>query len=311
MQISDLSFFDIIGQIFLDLLSGRSDPAMVPTSMNRTYSFILFLLLLFPCLESFSQQYLLERTRKATVPDVEQPSLHYSPLVYYKPAKIFLNLHDTVTETVYWRRNFTDQFLETWSDYRMYPASMVFAFIQDSLYHRSTYYDQYHIFVPQICSGPINLYFTRYIHNEGEIRMVSTDAKNPDYHNSMIVTGDVPRRYANEFTFFVTFPWDTLKMIQVTHKSLPKFSETYLRAYPAAYDEAWKISHSDPSKILLCTLIPLAAISAASCLLVPGYAPYFLAISAGMVVTYIAVKVFVKPKELDPEAMIRIIEKCK
>ncbi len=280
--------------------------------MRIRYPVLLCMMTLAAVIQSFSQQLdVLEKTSKRTIPDVEQPSLHVAPLIYYKPATILLNLNDTVSEIVYWRKNFTDQFLETWSDSRMYPASRIFGFIQDSVYFRSTAFDSYHIFAPQIFSGPINLYYTRYIQNLGEIRMVSRDARDPDYHNSMIVTGNVPRRYANEFTFFVTFPWDTLKMIPVDRKSLPEFSRLYLRAYPEAYKEARKYYQSSTSRVLNYTLIPVAVIGTAAFLMVQGNPAYFIAIGAGALVAYVSVKIFLKPKMLDPRAMIGIIEKCR
>jgi hypothetical protein len=253
----------------------------------------------------------LEKSRKVTIPDVEQPSLHVAPWVYYKPALILLTQHDTLSETVYWRRNFTDQFLETWNDARMYPASRIFGFAQDSVWYRSTLFDDYHIFVPMIYKGTLSLYYTRYIQNLGEVRMVSSDANNLDYHNNMIVTGDIPRRYANEFTYFVTFPWDTLRMIPVDHKNLHAFANMYLRAYLYAYKEALKYDISGTNKVLTWTLLPIAVVGTAAFLLVEGKPVYFIAIGAGALVTYIAVKIFLKPKTLDPEAMIGIIDKCK
>jgi hypothetical protein len=280
--------------------------------MQKRFLFLLSLMILCAAGNTWSQQFpVLEKTQRKTIPDVEQPSLHVAPFIYYSPATILLNLHDTVTEIVYWRKNFTDQFLESWSDSRMYPASKIFGFIQDSIYFRSTVFDDYHIFAPRIFSGPISLYYTRYIHNLGEIRMVSRDAANPDYHNNMIVTGDVPRRYANEFTFFVTFPWDTLKMIPVTKESLPVFARTYLRAYPPAYKEAMMYERSASIRSMNYALITVAAIGTAAFLLVQGNPVYFIAIGAGALVTYVAVKIFLKPRMLDPEGMCRIIEKCR
>jgi hypothetical protein len=225
------------------------------------------------------------KTGIKSIPDVEIPSLHEAPVVYYKPTTILLNLRDSLMEQAYWRRNFTDQFLETWSNYRMYPASRIFGFIQDSVYYRSTTNDGYHIFVPQIYRGPISVYYTRYIHNLGEIRMVSKDTLNPDYHNNMIVTGDIPQRYANEFTFFVTFPWDTLTMIPVNNKSLPRFANTYLRACPAAYEEAMKYEPSPVLPILTWTLLPVAFLGTAAFLLTEGKPFYFVAIGGGALVT--------------------------
>lgn len=273
---------------------------------------LLLSIAFFFAMESFAQHLsILEKTGRRQVPDVEQPSLHAAPFIYYKPATILLNLQDTTSAYVYWRRNFTDQFLETWSDSRMYPASLIFGFIQDSIYFRSTTLGDYHIFAPQILSGKINLYYTREIQNLGEIRMISKDPANPGYHNNMIVTGDVPRRYANNYTYFVTFEWDTLKMISVTRQSLPVFAKMYLRAYPAAYNEAMKYVQSPISKAATYTLIPIAAIGTASFLLTKGNPTYFIGIGAAALVTYVGVKLFVKPKMLDPEAMIGIIEKCK
>lgn len=272
--------------------------------------FILFTLM-WPK-ETYAQQLpVLEKTSKKVIPDVELPSLHVAPVIYYKPAIILLNLYDTTSEIVYWRRNFTDQFLETWSDSRMYPASRIFGFIQDSIYFRSTAFNDYHIFAPRIYHGEINLYYTRYIQNLGEIRMISKDPQNPDYHNSMIVTGNIPRRYANEFNYFVTFPWDSLRMIAVTRQSLSTFAGTYLRAYPEAYKEAMRYERSAASKVLTYTMLPVAVIGTAAFLLVEGNPVYFIAIGAGALVTYVAVKLFMKPKVLDPEGMIGIIGKCK
>ena len=280
--------------------------------MKKEYLLLLFLMILVPVKESCSQQLnVLEKTRHRTIPDVEQPSLHVAPVIYYKPATILLNLYDTISEIVYWRRNFTDQFLETWSDSRMYPASRIFGFTQDSIYFRSTFYEDYHIFVPRIFSGPINLYYTRYIQNLGEIRMISKDPANPDYHNTMIVTGNVPRRYANEFTYFVSFPWDTLKMIPVTRQSLPGFAKTYLRAYPEAYKEAMKYERSSATRILSYTLLPIAVTGTAAFLISERNPAYFIWIGAGALVAYISVKIFLKPKMLDPEGMTGIITKCK
>jgi len=273
---------------------------------------LVALMILAFCIEAGAQQLpLLERTRRKTIPDVEQPSLHVAPVIYYSPATIMLNLRDTVAETVCWRKNFTDQFLETWADYRMYPASRIFGFIQDSIYFRSARCDDYFIFAPQICSGPINLYYTRYIQNIGEIRMISKDPKNPDYHNNMIVTGNIPRRYANEFTYYVTFPWDTLKMIPVTRSSLPAFANMYLRAYPEAYRESKKYYKSSANKVLSYTLLPVAVIGTSAFLLVQGNPDYFIIAGAGAMVAYLAVKIFLKPRMLDPEGMIGIIQKCR
>ncbi|MDP4281080.1 MAG: hypothetical protein Q8867_02920 [Bacteroidota bacterium] len=274
---------------------------------------LLILFLVFAGTEvSFAQKLsVLEKTQKRTIPDVEQPSLHTGLLIYYKPATIFLNREDTISETVYWRRNFTDQFLETWSTSRMYPASKIFGFIQDSIFYRSVVNDDYHIFVPQIYKGPISLYYTRYIQNLGEVRMVSNDGNNPDYHNNMIITGNVPRRYANEFTYFVTFPWDTLKMIPVTRKNIARFADTYLRAYPDAYKEAMKYRQSKTNKILNYTLLPVAAAGTATFLLVSGNPVYFVGIGIGALVTYVTIKICRKSKALDPEGMIEIIGKCK
>jgi hypothetical protein len=263
------------------------------------------------CLAHSQKISVLEKTQKRTIPDVEVPSLHSAPIIYFRPTLILLNQYDTLTRFTYWRRNFTDQFLETWADERMYPASKIFGFIQDSVYFRSTVNDDYHIFVPQILSGNISLYYTRYIHNLGEIRLQSKDPADINYKNNMIVTGDAPQRYASDFTYFVTFPWDTLKMIPVTKKSLPQFSQTYLRAYPESYKEAMKYCKSGYSKALTYTLVPVAAAGTAAFLLVEGNPVYFIAIGAAALVTYVTVKLLVKPKTLDPEGMIEIIEKCK
>ena len=257
---------------------------------------------------AFSQELmLLEKTQRRQIQDVEQPTLHTAPFIYYKPAVILLNLEDTTKEFVYWRRNFTDQFLECYSSTRIYPASKVFGFIQDSVYYRSTTYMDYHIFAPQIVSGSISLYYTREIQNLGEIRMI----KRPEYNNNMIITGNVPRRYANNYTYFVTFPWDTLKMISVNRQTLPLFAKRYLRAYPEAYKESMKYFQQPLNRAATYTLIPIAAVGTAAFLLTKGNPTYFIAIGAGALVTYIAVKLFVKPKMFDPEAMSVIIEKCK
>jgi hypothetical protein len=271
---------------------------------------LLFVLRIFP--EAFSQKLsLFEKTQRRNIQDVEQPTLHTAPFVYYKPATIFLNQTDTTQGIVYWRRNFTDQFLESYYSSRLYPASMIYGFIQDSVYYRSTPYDYYHIFAPQIFSGDFNIYYTREFQNLGEIRMISRDASFPEYHNNMIVTGEVPRRYANNYTFFVTFPWDTVKMVPVTRQSLSGFARTYLRAYPQAYKEASKYYQSSINKSLTYALLPIAAAGTAAFLLVEGNPVYFIAIGVGALVTYVAVKLFVKPKMLDPEAMVGIMEKCK
>jgi hypothetical protein len=280
--------------------------------MQKKHLFLLIVFIFVTLKETSSQRLpALGKTGSRMVPDVEQPSLHVAPVIYYKPATILLNLHDTISEIVYWRRNFTDQFLEVWSDSRMYPASMIFGFVQDSIYFRSTMDYDYHIFAPMIFKGPVSLYYTRYIQNLGEIRMISGDPKNPDYQNRMIVTGDVPRRYANEFTYFVTFPWDTLKMIPVTRKSLQKFANTYLRAYPEAYEEARTYDVSSTDQVLNYGVIPVAVIGTAAFLLDKGNPVYFLGIGVGALITYISVKLFVKPRMLDPEAMIGIVEKCR
>ena len=288
-------------------------PKATDAVCNRKFLLVLLLILSLRAEDSFSQKWsVLEKTQNRTIQDVEQPSLHVAPVIYYKPATVMLNLHDTISEVIYWRRNFTDQFLETWSDERMYPASRIFGFIQDSVFDRSTPCDDYHIFVPQIFkSEQINLYYTRYIQNLGEVRMISKDPMNPDYQNRMIVTGDVPRRYANEFTYFVNFQWDTLKMIPVTRSNIAIFAKTYLRAYPEAYADAMNYKPSSTTKVLAYTLLPVAAISTAAFLLVEGNPVYFIGIGVGALATYVAVKLFVKPKMLDPEAMIGIAEKCK
>jgi len=242
---------------------------------------------------------------------MEQPSLHQFPMIFYSPAVIHLNGSDTVTETVYWRRNFIDQFLETWSDSRIYPASRIFGFSQDSVWFRSTPHYDYHIFVPMIYKGPISLYYTRYIQNLGEIRMISSDPQNRDYHNSMIVTGNVPRRYANEYTYFVTFPWDTLTMIPVSRKTIRNFAQTYLRVYPEAYRLAVSYDRSKLNRILSYTLIPVAAGCAATYLAIKGNPTLFVGIGAGALITYLSLKLTMKPAELDPEAMSGIIDKCR
>lgn len=275
------------------------------------YPVLIVLIFNFVLIQSiFSQKAEVKgKALKKTFPDVEQPSLHLAPAVYYTPVTILLNTDQSVSETGYWRKNFTDQFIETWES-RMYPASKVFGFIQDSVYFRSTVYNDYHIFVPLILKNKINLYFTRYIQNLGEIRMVSHDTNSPGYSNKMIITGDVPRRYANDFTYFVTFPWDTLKMVTVTRNSLTGFADTYLKIFPDAYKEAMKYKRSSAGKILSYTLIPVAAAGTAGFLLVQGNPVYFIGIGAGAMVSYITAKIFLKPKKLDPEAMIGIIEKC-
>jgi hypothetical protein len=276
---------------------------------KRFYTTYFFpLLFLFTCAEA-QQLPMLSKTLKWKIPDVEQPLMHTAPFIYYTPVKIFLTPVDTVSALAYWRRNFTDQFLETWAEERIYPASRIFGFIQDSIYFRSTEHDQYHIFAPQIFSGQVNLYYTRHIQNLGEIRMTSKDSKNMDYQNSMIVTGDVPQRYANEFTYFITFPWDSAKMIPVTRSNLGQFSQTYLRAYPDAYREAMRYVPSPASKILNYTLLPLGVICSTAFLLSDSDPVYLVAVGAGALVTYFSIKIFLKPKVLDPEAMIRIIEK--
>jgi len=279
----------------------------------KNEKFILTVLLILAAVNGCFCQYsvVLEKTRRQAIQDVEQPSLHVAPVVYYKPALLFLNSRDTLSETVYWRRNFTDQFLETWSDNRMYPASRIFGFIQDSVYYRSTTFDDYHIFVPLIFKDRLSLYYTRYIQNLGEIRMISSDANNPDYQNRMIVTGEMPRRYANEFTYYVTFPWDTLKMIPVTRKSLPSFAQTYLRAYPEAYQEAQQYFKSPGTRIATFVVIPVTVIATSVFLLNEGKPVHYIGIGAGALLTYLSVKIFIKPKMLDPEAMIGILEKCK
>jgi len=280
--------------------------------MNIRVNTILAILFLLCSWDTFSQSYpLLERTQRHHIQDVEQPTLHSAPFIYYQPAIIFLNKDSATNGYVYWRRNFTDQFLESYSGPRIYPASLIYGFIQDSVYYRSTAYDDYHIFAPQILSGDINLYYTREFQNLGEIRMVSRDTANLNYHNNMIVTGDVPRRYANNYTFFVTFPWDTLKMLPVNRQSLSGFAKTYLRGYPEAYKESLKYVQPAINRALTYSLLPIAAAGTAAFLLTEGNPTYFIAIGVGALVTYVTVKLFVKPRTLDPEAMIRIMEACK
>ena len=253
----------------------------------------------------------LEKIRRKQIPDLEQPTLHTAPFIYYKRTLIYLNQEDTLSAWTYWRRNFTDQFLETWETSRMYPASRIYGFIQDSIYFRSTMLDDYHIFVPQIYRGNFNLFYTRHFQNIGQIRMISKDTIDRDYQNQMIITGEVPRRYANDYTYYVTFPWDTLKMVPVTRQSLPGFAKIYLRAYPDAYREAKLYDRPEIHNILAYSLLPLAVASSAAFLLVEGKPVYFIGIGAGALLTYLSVKIFIKPRMLDPEGMIGIIEKCR
>jgi hypothetical protein len=277
----------------------------------KTGKFVMIVLLALFSTGSPAQQLpVIEKIRKKQLPDVEEPSLHKAPFIYYTPVKIYLNLRDTTTEFAYWRKNFTDQFLETWSG-RMYPASRIFGFFLDSIWFRSTTWADYHIFVPQIYKGQMDLYYTRHIQNLGELRMISKDASNPDYHNNMIITGDVPRRYSSDFTYYVTFRWDTLKMIPVERKSIALFAKQYLRGYPDAYKEAMLYDPKKLQRILNYTLLPVAVAGTAAFLLVEGNPVYFIAVGAGALVTYIAVKIFVKPKTLEPECMVKILEKCR
>jgi len=97
----------------------------------------------------------------------------------------------------------------------------------------------------------------------------------------------------------------------VTRQGISDFAKTYLRAYPDAYKEAMKYERSTASKVLSYTLLPVAVIGMAAFLLVEGNPAYFMAIGAGALVAYVSVKIFIKPRMLDPEGMIGIIEKCK
>jgi hypothetical protein len=58
-------------------------------------------------------------------------------------------------------------------------------------------------------------------------------------------------------------------------------------------------------------MLPVAVIGTAAFLLVEGNPAYFIAVGVGALVTYVSVKLFMKPKVLDPEGMIGIIEKCR
>jgi hypothetical protein len=100
-------------------------------------------------------------------------------------------------------------------------------------------------------------------------------------------------------------------MISVTRQSLSKFAKTYLRAYPEAFQEAMKYDRSSTTDVLSYTLLPVAVLGTAAFLLVQGNPAYFIGIGAGALVAYVSVKIFLKPKMLDPRGMIGIMEKCR
>jgi hypothetical protein len=153
----------------------------------------------------------------------------------YKQTSIWLDYRQKMEENTYPRLNFMDQYLETWNDRKIFPASLIFAFSQDGKYYRSAnpYKDRY-VFAEKLISGYMNLYAADKPLIEGEMDVMSLDANHPDYKNRMFVENSERKKIKkSDYFYFITFGFDSMQLKEV---NLESFDNQYLKLCQPASD---------------------------------------------------------------------------
>jgi hypothetical protein len=245
------------------------------------------------------------------------PDLHKIPFDDCKKTNVFIRSDSVVQEITYLRRNFTDQFLEICATSQLIPASRIYGFSLDNKFYRSAHtHDYCYVFAERIVKGNTSLYYCRNIPMEnGLIEYVSSDSKNPGYTNKMIVEEETPKRYANDFSYFITPKIDTTKMIYVTNKNIGEIAKTYFSDCKPAYNDA--INYSQKKSTAQKITLPIAFVGL-SYLWIINKNPYYkstniktaiLSVSMVSIVTYMYCRIKAKNRYLHPNDMIRIITK--
>lgn len=265
--------------------------------------------------QAYSQIQLLEKDTTSVHEVIKEKSIVNSPKTYalYKPTTVWLNPWEKVEETTYLRLNFRDQFLETWEDNKMLPASRIFAFSQDGIYYRSTnLIEGGYVFAEKLVSGNMNLYAADKFLTEGEVDMISRDANNPEYTNRMFIeNSDRKKMKKSDYYYFITFNYDSTELKEIDLKT---FDKKYLASCKPASDyySEYVTNKFSTKKVLNVTLSTfLIGWSVKSVL--DRYNPEFEPLHKGAPLffaalgTLITINIIPSKKEFDKSKMIKTI----
>jgi hypothetical protein len=282
--------------------------------MYKKFVFSVFILSLQLCVYSQNNNDTIRDTVRFINPN---PDLFREEFIICKPAKVFLFYDTPAKEMVYLRRNFTDQFLQVCDSRKILPASNIWGFNLDNKYFRSGHtFNRNYVFAERIATGKMSLFYCRNMPNTfGEIELMSTDPKHPDYTNRMIIEDPDSKRYKNDFSYFIS-PWaDSAKMILVNNKNVGDVAKQYLKDSPEAYKDAMHYVQRNRlwEGITLTTAVTAYAISllnfGGTGLTPFNYENPLLYVSLASLGTYIYLRVKGKNRYLSPNDMIRIISK--
>jgi hypothetical protein len=209
--------------------------------------FLVILLILSFHIKSFAQ--FEQRTKNDSIKNPYKaiqidPDLYKEPFIDCKLIDVFLYSDSVTKKSVYLKRNFTDQFLQVCSTSQLLPASRIYGFACDNKFYRSgnTYGNNY-VFAEKILEGNTSLYYCRNIPIlNGLVEYISTDSKNPGYTNNMIIEDETPKRFKNDFSYFITPRSDTTKMIYVCNSNIGEIANTYFADCPLAYNDAMRFT---------------------------------------------------------------------
>jgi len=242
-------------------------------------------------------------------PAILSPDLSDPAFIDYTDAIIYLSPEESINELAYLRTNFTDQFISVWENPgRIYPASRIFAFSQESRYFRACRFDEQNaVFGQRIVKGEMNLYCCRKQPLEaGLTEFITTDPNNQGYRNFMINRYEGRARFANDFYYFIVMENDSVNPVPV--KDIVDFANNYLFDSPEAYAMMMKF---DKKKTMFRKLVApvivgvigLATISAGS--LRTGLLISSPFIAGGMI--YFLLNRDKKGKRPSPEKMMEIV----
>jgi hypothetical protein len=196
-------------------------------------------------------------------------------------------------------------------------AINLWGFNQDNKYYRSgNTFNRNYVFAERIVTGKMSLFYCRNMPDTyGEIELMSTDARHPDYTNRMIIEDPDSKRYKNDYSYFISPRSDSTQMIWVSNKNVGEVAKQYLKDSPDAYRDAMNYVQKNkvPEGLTLSVGLTSYFISALNFggknILLFNYKNPLLYVSMASLGTYIYLRIKNKHRYLSPNDMIRIIGK--
>lgn len=238
-------------------------------------------------------------------PDADRDDI---PFIDYLPGLITGSEGDTVSDNLYIRKNFTDQLISVWSHpRRYYPASRVYSVsVGENYYRTAKISEDNYVFLQEMVKGKMNLYLYRKIpQTNGWVELVSSDPRNPEYKNNMIVEVRGNRGKRQTFGFYISLEKDSAKLISIKDTELEAFANNYLSGTPLAYAEAMKFSNQKVNKTRKQMLLGLMAVSMLGTMFISSDARWVFLAGFPLAIGVAAIN---HPNFLGWEDMVRIVK---